>query len=286
MEEEKAKPKPISVRVDEKINLNKINIGNRADEKSAFFDIILGNCRGLNTTDQAKAIEKKKVLLAGFSAIAPECKSSAKIKVMTETKAGRQKLKDFLHKSCEVQTSSNSKIDSGGTAIVTPFDQKNRPYLTNLHAKSKDITAVKVESRAHKQPGSLICAAVYINPGSTESAKKDRELAIAELESALKLLFINFKNPPIAVLGDFNQIGMKKLEKMLKDYGLISIFDKQATHEGGNQLDGLFTNIKCIAKQMVPIEGMVGVTDHKLLTCRLELESRDLIMKVKKASQS
>lgn len=34
-------------------------------------------------TSQEKALEKKKMLLAGFSAIAPEMKAAAKIKVLT-----------------------------------------------------------------------------------------------------------------------------------------------------------------------------------------------------------
>jgi hypothetical protein len=68
-------------------NKNAVKKGRRAHEKLAFFDIILGNFRGINTSSQVKALNKKKMLLAGFSSIKPELKSAAKVKVLTETKA-------------------------------------------------------------------------------------------------------------------------------------------------------------------------------------------------------
>ena len=46
-----------------------------------------------------------------------------------------------------------------------------------------------------------------------------------ELEHALSHLFSNYEDPLIVVLGDFNQIGMKKFKNVLKDYGLKSIFE-------------------------------------------------------------
>jgi hypothetical protein len=49
-------------------------------------------------------------------------------------------------------------------------------------------------------------------------------------------------------------------------------------------LDGVFTNIKAQALNMVPVEGLNNVTDHKLLTFRLKLNGRDLNMEVKKAT--
>lgn len=54
-------------------------------------------------------------------------------------------------------------------------------------AKSKDITAARLESRANKQPGSCICIAVYINPGNSMEAKRYREQTFNELECALKI---------------------------------------------------------------------------------------------------
>lgn len=36
------------------------------------------------------------------------------------------------------------------------------------------------------------------------------------------------------------------MKSLLKDYGLTSIFEKQVTHELGNELDGVFANIKTV----------------------------------------
>ena len=49
-------------------------------------------------------------------------------------------------------------------------------------------------------------------------------------------------------------------------------------------MDRVFTNIKAQALNMVPVEGLNNVTDHKLLTFSLKLNGRDLKMKVKKAT--
>jgi hypothetical protein len=62
------------------------------------------------------------MLEAGFTSIAPEIKSAAKLMVLMETKAGRKRVKDFLRDAYEVQASSTSELDSGGTAVVAPHN--------------------------------------------------------------------------------------------------------------------------------------------------------------------
>ena len=99
-----------------------------------------------------------------------------------------------------------------------------------------------------------------------------------------KILFENYILLPAVVLGDFSQVGTQKLTKTFKRYGLVSIFEKKITTEKGKELDGVFTNINCVTNNMVRLEGIIFVSDHKLLTLRLQLDNRDVIMREKKAS--
>lgn len=62
------------------------------------------------------------MLLAGFSALAPESKSAAKIMVVTQTRMDKLKLKDLYNNSCEVQASSPASIEKGVFTIIAPFD--------------------------------------------------------------------------------------------------------------------------------------------------------------------
>jgi hypothetical protein len=58
----------------------------------------------------------------------------------------------------------------------------------------------------------------------------------------------------------------------MTNYELKSIFNGLSTHEKGNELDGIFTKIKCVVNQMIPVEVLGFVTDHKILKCRIDLE--------------
>jgi len=50
----------------------------------------------------------------------------------------------------------------------------------------------------------------------------------------------------MVVAGDFNKVGMEKMQATLKDLELKSIFNGLPKHEKGNELDAVFTNLKCV----------------------------------------
>jgi len=74
---------------------------------------------------------------------------------------------------------------------------------------------------------------------------------------------------------------MSSLSATFKDLGLKSIFNGQETHDKGNELDGVFSNIRCRMNQMIPTEGLDHVINHKMLVCRFDLEGRS----IKRATQ-
>lgn len=78
---------------------------------------------------------------------------------------------------------------------------------------------------------------------------------------------------------------MAGVQHVLKNLGLKSIFDGLLTHEKGNELDGIFTSLRPVFNQMIPVEGLGKVTDHKMLTCRLNLEDRVITPKIKTPTQ-
>jgi hypothetical protein len=82
-------------------------------------------------------------------------------------------------------------------------------------------------------------------------------------------------DPMIGIIagGDLNKIGLKELAPRMEQYGLKAIFGPRAvTHDRGNHLDEVYTNLKLKWKS---IETTGGLSDHYMLLCEVVVNPRD-----------
>lgn len=112
--------------------------------------------------------------------------------ILTEKKNGKDGVQHFIGKEGEVFASCKKEIDSGGSAIVVLKNHQKRPDITQQFSKSSNITVTEINSQEDGKPGQFLCIAAYVNPGTSDFAKKAREQTIKELKMASPVFLMNF----------------------------------------------------------------------------------------------
>lgn len=101
--------------------------------------------------------------------------------------------------------------------------------------------AVTYQSSAYKNCPIHILTC-YLSPVG-EDAKQAR-VNIQHLKSMVQNIFSVYKNSRVIVMGDFNSRWIPEIAKFLQTHGLVAAIPAgTATHDHGNQLDQVFTNL-------------------------------------------
>ena len=75
--------------------------------------------------------------------------------------------------------------------------------------------------------------------------KEFAELCTRQLKWILYRIFLISKDSLVVVAGDFNKAGKQKSKFLVEKFGLTKLVpDGMATHNKGNELDGVWTNMQ------------------------------------------
>ena len=89
----------------------------------------------------------------------------------------------------------------------------------------------------------VLLVSFYISPNSGEDAKLDRENTLNDLQTALEHIKLSFKDVGIVLAGDHNRIGIDRVGAISSSCRLQPVFYNSATHEKGNHLNQIYTNL-------------------------------------------
>ena len=107
---------------------------------------------------------------------------------------------------------------------------------------------------------------VYLTPTMNDEVKKSMNMLDYIIQERI---FKNFQNSRIILAGDFN-FHLRNVRARLLKLGLQPVFDQsEATHNRGNQIDQIFTNIPVAGKDIVEMDPVL--TDHKQLLTKLRV---------------
>ena len=89
----------------------------------------------------------------------------------------------------------------------------------------------------------VLLVSFYISPNSGEDAELDPENTLNDLQTALEHIKLSFKDVGIVLVGDHNKIGIDIIGAIASSCELQPVFLNSATHEKGNHLDQIYTNL-------------------------------------------
>ena len=120
----------------------------------------------------------------------------------------------------------------------------------------------------------ILLVSFYITPNTDEASKQIRERTLSDLQIAFENIRKSYKDVGIVLAGDQNKVGIDRVGSIASICGLNPVFLSSATHDKGNHLDQIHTNLPYTVHEMVSLSGRKEATDHNALIVRVGLSGR------------